>query len=119
MLACAPGNPEGRTETAPRLVYRRRAGRFRGLRPAPGGMRRAVLDQPPVDETAVRLPPHPLARVERDQRALELGQTVEGNARKVVVLEVVVRVQEDEVPEPVAAHQRAPLRRIRRIDVVV
>src|SRR5262245_56752650 len=59
------------------VCLRRRAGRFRGLRPAPVGMRRAVLDQPPVNETAVRLPPHPLARVERDQRALELGETVE------------------------------------------
>ena len=36
-----------------------------------------------------------------------------------MMLEVEVRIQEREVPEPVPAHQRAPLRRVAGIDVVV
>ena len=35
------------------------------------------------------------------------------------MLEVIIRVEEREVPEPVALHQRAPLRRVGGIDVVV
>ena len=57
--------------------------------------------------------------VERQQRALERRQPIERHAREVVVLEMIVGVEEREVPEPVAAHQRAPLRRVGGIDVVV
>ena len=60
-----------------------------------------------------------MARVEGRECALQLGQPVERHAGVVVVLEMVVRVEEREVPEPVAAHQRAPLRRIGGIDVVM
>ena len=57
--------------------------------------------------------------VERPERALQRRQAVERHAGEIVVLEVIVRVEEREIPEPVAAHQRAPLRGIGRIDVVV
>ena len=60
-----------------------------------------------------------MLHVERRQRPLQRRQPVERHAGKVVVLEMVVRVEEREVPEPVAAHQRAPLGRVRWIDVVV
>ena len=60
-----------------------------------------------------------MTRVERRERPLQRRQPVERHAGEVVVLEMVVRVEECEVPEPVAAHQRAPLRRIGGVDVVV
>ena len=60
-----------------------------------------------------------MLRVERLQRALQRRQPVERHAGEIVMLEMVVGIQEREIPEPVAAHQRAPFRRIVRIDVVV
>src|SRR5687767_1065954 len=78
-----------------------------------------ILDQPPVDQLSVRPPPHLLMGVERPQGLLKLRQPVERYPRKVMVLEVIVGIEEHEVPEPAPAHQRAPLRRIGRIDVVM
>src|SRR3982751_364161 len=78
-----------------------------------------ILNQPAVDEAAVTLPPHVLALKERNERALQSRQPVERNTREVMMLEMVVRVEECEVPEPVPLHQGPPLRRIRGIDVVV
>ena len=60
-----------------------------------------------------------MAGVEGRERTLQLVQPVERHAGVVVVLEVVVRVEEREIPEPMAAHQRAPLGRVGGIDVVV
>jgi hypothetical protein len=82
-------------------------------------MGRVVLDQPAVDQLAVGPPAHLLPLVERHQRALHLRQPVERHAWEVVMLEVVVRIEVDEIPEPVPAHEGAPFRGIRRIDVVV
>src|SRR5262249_47523413 len=96
--APAPLAHPGKTGTA---GFARRRGRR-----APGGVRRAVLDQPAVEEAGIGLPPHAVPRVERQQRALQRGQPVEGHAGEVVVLEVVVRIEEREVPEPVAADER-------------
>src|SRR5215211_1808318 len=78
-----------------------------------------ILEDPAADELAVVAPTHLFLLVERDQRALHLRQTVERNTGEIVVLEMVVRVQECKVPEPVPAHERAPLSRIGWIDVVV
>ena len=75
-------------------------------------MRGAVLDEPAVEQPAVGLPARALALVEGHQRALQRGEPVERHAGEVVVLQVIVRVQEREIPEPVAAQQRAPLRRV-------
>ena len=85
----------------------------------PVGVGLLVLDDPSVDELAVGPPAHLFLFVERPQRDLELGQAIERHAREIVMLEVVIRVQVREVPEPAAAHQRAPLGRIARVDVVV
>src|SRR5436190_19448296 len=57
--------------------------------------------------------------VERRQRPLQRRQMVEGHAGKIVVLEMEIRVEEPEIPEPVARDQRAPPRGIGRIDVVM
>src|SRR5262249_9419367 len=76
----------------------------------PVRMRGAVPDEPVVQETVVRAPAHAMTLVERRQIALERRQPVERHAGEVVVLEVIVGVEEREIPEPAAAHQRAPLR---------
>src|SRR6185436_20117493 len=85
----------------------------------PVGVRGVVLDEPAVDEATVALPSHVAPLIEGNQRALESRQTIQRNAREVMVFEVVIGVQEREIPEPVSLHQRSPLRRIVRIDVVM
>ena len=82
-------------------------------------MRRAVLDEPTVDQAGIILPVHLMPLVERRERALQRRQPVERHAGEIVMLEVIVGVQEREVPKPVAAHQRAPFRGVVGIDVVV
>ena len=86
---------------------------------SPVGMRRAILDEPSAQQARIVLPAHPMTRVEGLQRALESRQPVERHAGEIVVLQMVVRIQEREIPEPVPAHERAPLGRIVRVDVVV
>ena len=65
-------------------------------------MRRAVLDEPPVQDLAVGLVFHPVALVEGPQETLQPGEIVEGHTGEIMVLEVVVDpVRRDEQP-----HQR-------------
>src|SRR5438093_713968 len=82
-------------------------------------MRRAILDEPAVHEARVVLPAHLVTVIERHERPLERRQAIERHPGEVVVLDVIVRVEKREIPEPVPPHERAPLRGIARIDVVV
>src|SRR5436190_4932755 len=91
----------------------------RGLAAVPVRMRGLVEHEPSIQQLAVPMRAHAVAAVERDQRPLQLRQPVERHARKVVVFEMIVRIEKGEVPEPVTAHERRPLRRIARVDVVV
>src|SRR5262245_35148794 len=103
--------------SVPRSVQLRRSTRgLSRLRAAPVRVRCPVLDEPAVDQPAVGLPAHALSRVEGHERPLQLRQAIERHAGKVVMLEVIVGVEEHEVPEPVASHERAPLRRVGGID---
>src|SRR4029450_4193100 len=82
-------------------------------------MRCVILNKPPVDEPTVTLPTHVLTLVKRHKGALRSRQPMEGTPGKIVVLEVVVGIQKGEVPKPVTLHERAPLRRIVRVNVVM
>ena len=85
----------------------------------PVGVGRVVFQDPSADQLTVGPPAHLLFLVERHERALNGRQSIERHTGKVVMLEVIVGVQVGEIPEPVAAHQSAPLGGIIRIDVVV
>src|SRR4051794_38701126 len=86
---------------------------------APVGVRSMIVDEPAVDKAPVTLPPHVLALKKRNECTLQSRQAIERNTRKVVMFEMVVRVEKRDVPEPVPLHQGAPLRGIGGVDIVV
>src|SRR5512140_824220 len=85
----------------------------------PVRMRHAILDDPPAEELAVGARRDALLREEGLEGGVQGGKAVEGNGRKVMVLEVEVRPEVDELPERRARHPRAPLRGLFGHDVVV
>src|SRR5689334_1903451 len=119
-LALLTRPPRGAGASGWPLYRARRRRRLRGRRlRRPIGVGRLILHEPPVEQAGVRLPPHPVPLVERRQFALQRREPIEGDTREIVVLEMIVGIEKRKVPEPVAAHQRAPLGGIGGIDVVV
>src|SRR5882724_1454402 len=102
---------------------RRSGGGDRPHAPSPGEVpvpvRSPVLDEPAVEEGSVADRFHLHLIVERLQETVQPGEVVEGNARKVMVLQMEVRPEKGEVPEQRRLHQSGPVRRVVRVDVIV
>src|SRR5450759_4489535 len=85
----------------------------------PVRVRRAVFDDPSLEQLAIRARRNALLREEGLERGVQRGQAVERHGGEVVVLEVQVRPEIDELPERRARHPRAPLRGFAGHDVVM
>src|SRR5664280_1726648 len=85
----------------------------------PVRVRRAVFDDPSLEELAIRARRNALLSEKGLERGAQRRQAVERHGGEVVVLEVQVRPEIDELPERRARHPRAPFRGLAGHDVVM
>lgn len=82
-------------------------------------MRGFVEDQVMIEELDVSARSHALFLEVGIEQLSQPGEIIKRDAREIVVFEVVIGPEKRHIPKPAGLHQRTPLRRIVRPDVIV